>query len=137
MFSSILLCFPSAKELKTHTILSSLSTSEVLRHNNDESPLRIPGRNVDISMLGHFNKLCEWFESEMQPVTTSEMQAKMIELAGDGVVYSMKKMKRKLESRYGMISLSVKRMANLTWCVSKMQQSLLLPNLLKRSEMRI
>ena len=87
--------------MKTHTILSSLSTSEVLRHNNDESHLRVPVRNVDISMLGHFNKLCEWFESEMQPVTTSEIQAKMIELAGDGVVYSMKEMKRKLESRCG------------------------------------
>ena len=52
-------------------------------------------------MLDHFNKLCEWFESETQPVTTSEMRAKMIELAGDDVVYSRKQMKRKLESHYG------------------------------------
>ena len=42
-----------------------------------------------------------WFESEMVPVTTVEFHAKMVELAGDDEVYSIKHMAKKLEKHYG------------------------------------
>ena len=53
-------------------------------------------------MAQNFEKLCNFFENEMVPMTTSEMHSKMIELSDlTDEVYSLKQMKRKLELRYG------------------------------------
>ena len=53
-------------------------------------------------MSQNFENLCNFFENEMSPMTTSEMHSKMIDLAGSpDEVYSMKQTKRKLELRYG------------------------------------
>ena len=61
-----------------------------------------PGRNEDTKMSQNFENLCNFFENEMLPMTTSEMHSKMIDLAGSpDEVYSMKQTKRKLELRYG------------------------------------
>lgn len=51
-------------------------------------------------MSDHFERLCQWFESETVPVKTSEMHSKMKELANSDEVYSIKHLKRKLEERY-------------------------------------
>ena len=51
-------------------------------------------------MSDHFERLCQWFESEMVPVKTSEIHSKMKELAKSDEVYSLKHLKRKLEERY-------------------------------------
>ena len=58
------------------------------------------GRKENSTMAEHFDRVCIWFESEMVPVTTSELHAKMAELADSEEVYSMKHLKRKLEQRY-------------------------------------
>lgn len=53
-------------------------------------------------MAQNFEKLCDFFENEMVPMTTSEMHSKMIDLSDSSEeVYSLKQMKRKLEFRYG------------------------------------
>ena len=36
-----------------------------------------PGRKEDTAMSDHFEKLCQWFESEMVPVKTSDLHLKM------------------------------------------------------------
>ena len=59
-----------------------------------------PGRKEDTAMSDHFEKLCQWFESEMVPVKTSDLHLKMKELANSNEVYSLKHLKRKLEERY-------------------------------------
>ena len=51
-------------------------------------------------MAENFERVCRWFESEVVPVTTSELHAKMVELANSEEIYSMKHLKRKLEERY-------------------------------------
>jgi len=58
------------------------------------------GRKENSSMAEYFDRVCTWFESEMVPVTTSELHAKMAELADSKDIYSMKHLKRKLEERY-------------------------------------
>ena len=51
-------------------------------------------------MAENFRRVCRWFESEMVPVTTSELHAKMAELANSEEIYSMTHLKRRLEERY-------------------------------------
>ena len=51
-------------------------------------------------MTENFERACRWFEREMVPVTTSELHAKVPELANSEEIYSMKHLKRKLEERY-------------------------------------
>ena len=51
-------------------------------------------------MAENFERVCRWFESEMVPVTTSELHVKMAEIANSEEIYSMKHIKRKLEERY-------------------------------------
>ena len=51
-------------------------------------------------MAENFERVCRWFESEVVPVTTSELHAKMVELANSEEIYSMKHLKRKLQERY-------------------------------------
>ena len=46
-------------------------------------------------------EMCAWFESEMVPVTTVELHAKMVELAAEDEVYSIKHLTRKLEKQSG------------------------------------
>ena len=53
-----------------------------------------------------------WFESEMVPVTTVELHTKMVELAGEDEVYSIKYMTRKLEKQYEKTMSSANKMAN-------------------------
>ena len=50
-------------------------------------------------MLLYFEKMYAWFESEMVPITTVELHAKMVELAGKDEVYSIKHMTKKLEKQ--------------------------------------
>ena len=50
-------------------------------------------------MLHYFEKMYAWFESEMVPITTVELHAKMVELAGEDEVYSIKHMTKKLEKQ--------------------------------------
>ena len=51
-------------------------------------------------MAENFERVYQWFESEMVPVTTSELHAKIAELTNSEEIYSMKHLKRKLEERY-------------------------------------
>ena len=51
-------------------------------------------------MTENLERVCRWLESEMVPVTTSELNAKMAELENSQEIYSMKYLKRKLEERY-------------------------------------
>ena len=51
-------------------------------------------------MVENFEWVCQWFEKEMVPVTTSELHAKMAELANSEEIYSMTHLKRRLEERY-------------------------------------
>ena len=60
-----------------------------------------PGRSESTNMLHYFEEMYAWFESELVPVTTVEMHAKMVELAGEDEVYSIKHMTRKIEKQYG------------------------------------
>ena len=58
------------------------------------------GRKSNSTMAANFERVSRWFESEMVPVTTSELHTKMAELANSEEIYSMKHLKRKLEERY-------------------------------------
>ena len=58
-----------------------------------------PGRSESTNMLLYFEKMYAWFESEMVPITTVELHAKMVELAGKDEVYSIKHMTKKLEKQ--------------------------------------
>ena len=58
------------------------------------------GRKANSAVPENFEWVCQWFEKEMVPVTTSELHAKMAELANSEEIYSMKHLKRKLEERY-------------------------------------
>ena len=46
-------------------------------------------------MAENFERVCRWFESEMVLVTTSELHAKMTELANSAEIYAMNHLKRK------------------------------------------
>ena len=59
-----------------------------------------PGRSESTNMVHYFEIMWAWFQSEMVPVTTVELHAKMVELAGEDEVYSFKDMTRKLEKQY-------------------------------------
>ena len=58
------------------------------------------GRKANLSIAENFERVCRWFESEMVPVTTSELHAETAELANSEEIYSIKHLKRKLEERY-------------------------------------
>ena len=61
-------------------------------------------------MVQNFEKLCNFFEKEMVPMTTSEMHSKMVELSDSpDEVYSSKQMKRKLEMHYGTTIIIVEK----------------------------
>ena len=63
-------------------------------------------------MAENFERVCRWFESEMVPVTTSELHVKMAEIANSEEIYSMKHIKRKLKKDTKMIPLSAKLKEN-------------------------
>ncbi|XP_065666109.1 uncharacterized protein LOC136087390 isoform X2 [Hydra vulgaris] len=46
-----------------------------------------PGRKENSTMAENFERICEWFESQMVPVTTSELHNKMEELANSEEIY--------------------------------------------------
>ena len=58
-----------------------------------------PARSESTNMLHYFEKMYAWFESEMVPITMVELHAKMVELAGEDEVYSIKHMTKKLEKQ--------------------------------------
>ena len=59
-------------------------------------------RPADEEMLHWFEMLCMWLEidSYAEPYTLKELHSKMSELAGDDSVYSLKRLKQKLQERY-------------------------------------
>ena len=61
------------------------------------------GRPADEEMLHWFEMLCIWLEidSDAEPSTLKELHSKMSELAGDDSVYCLKRLKQKLQERYG------------------------------------
>nr|XP_047138814.1 uncharacterized protein LOC124814819 [Hydra vulgaris] len=59
-----------------------------------------PGCKENSTMAENFERLCGWFESQMVPVTTSELHNKMEELVNSEEIYSMKHLNRKSEEKY-------------------------------------
>ena len=60
------------------------------------------GRPVDESMQQWFQMLCIWFEVEADAElhTLQELHNKMAEMAGNDSVYSLKRLKQKLQEKY-------------------------------------
>jgi hypothetical protein len=61
------------------------------------------GRHVDQGMHVAFEKVCTWLEcdGDAELYTLAELHAKMSELSKESDVYSLKRLKQKLEERYG------------------------------------
>ena len=60
-------------------------------------------RSADEGMLHWFEMLCIWLkiDSHAEPYTLKELHSKMSEPAGDDSVYCLKRLKQKLQERYG------------------------------------
>ena len=60
-------------------------------------------KKIDEGMLHWFQILCIWLEidSDTEPYTLKELHSKVSELAGDDCVYCLKRLKQKLQERYG------------------------------------
>ena len=58
------------------------------------------GRPVDESMQQWFQMLCIWLEVDAELYTLQELYNKMAEMAGNDSVYSLKRLKQKLQEKY-------------------------------------
>ena len=58
------------------------------------------GRPENKDMLAIFTKLCEWLESEAELYTFSELHQKVKDLSGGKEVYTVKRLKQKLQEHY-------------------------------------
>ena len=63
---------------------------------------KVQGRPEDQGMLHWFNVLCQWLESEAdsESYTLSELHNIMVDFAGKSEVYSIKRLKQKLQEHY-------------------------------------
>ena len=63
----------------------------------------LKGRPEDLAMSLHFDKLCEWLETncETELLSLSEVHLHLQEVANGQEVYAIKHLKRKLQERYG------------------------------------
>ena len=61
---------------------------------------KVVGRPENKDMLAIFTKLCEWLESEAELYTLSELHQKMKDLSGGKEVYTVKRLKQKLQEHY-------------------------------------
>ena len=57
-------------------------------------------RPVDESMQQWFQMLCIWLEVDAELYTLQELYNKMAEMAGNDSVYSLKRLKQKLQEKY-------------------------------------
>lgn len=60
------------------------------------------GRSSNPAMQKWFEKLCQWLESEAgaELFTLSELHSKMVEFAGKSEVYTIRRLKQKLQEHY-------------------------------------
>lgn len=66
------------------------------------SPQLTPGRPLNQEKETHFDRLCEWLESEVEVYSLAEIHTKKTELSQNSEdVYSKKWLKTKLKKRYG------------------------------------
>ena len=61
---------------------------------------KVVGRPENKDMLAISTKLCEWLESEAELYTLSELHQKMKDLSGGKEVYTVKRLKQKLQEHY-------------------------------------
>lgn len=90
-------CFQTFSKLRP---CPSTSTSSDLHHSNKTSV----GRPVSVGKFETFEDLCSWMEvCDDELHTLDELKDKMDDLAGgdEGLVYSKKQLKSKLEEKYG------------------------------------
>ena len=58
------------------------------------------GRPVDESMQQWFQMLCIWLEVDAELYTLQELRNKMAEMVGNDSVYSLKRLKQKLQEKF-------------------------------------
>ena len=111
-------CDLVAEELAVyHSVCYLRFTSQMSKFN--EGLLR--GRPEDLAMSLHFDKLCEWLETncETELLSLSEVHLRLQEVANGQEVYSIKHLKRKLQERYGEHIFLQKFVVGTTLCASK------------------
>ncbi|KAK6192248.1 hypothetical protein SNE40_003750 [Patella caerulea] len=101
---------PWSEDVKTRLLSCSDLVSPNARYHRrcyvkffktDSGPNIQPGRPSDRQLEQTFNELCQWLEDDNELHSLSEIHSQMERLSGDGQSYSEKRLRQKLQEKYG------------------------------------